>query len=137
MANVPNACKEYPISKRHQGPCLYNEYLAPDDYKNEIHKFTWSVYYGIPNKPDILRQVLGDEISELIPGMLKTKELKTRRIGKIFRRTEYVLFPVPRDPGVLLLSKEHQLITSAKQAFQQWPKELNRRLVAQKDKNKN
>lgn len=123
------ACREYPADKRYHGPCLYNEYLAPMEYKTDVYKYDWAVYYAVEDNPQAIHDVFGEEIANMVPHLLKTGVIRKKKLGKIFRKKQYLLLPVPANPKVLLVTKEHQLITSLNQALKLWPKELNRRKI--------
>ncbi|KKO18704.1 MAG: hypothetical protein L3J18_03750 [Candidatus Brocadia sp.] len=122
----PYTCNEFPDkpdSFMHDipAPCIYNEYLAPEDYITLKHKHIFRLYFAIRDDQKFLKKIAPGFTAEEIRKKLNLCE----NVGKISaiwdeKPAEYFLLEAPKSACVLYTSKVHPKIESIKQAYHLW-----------------
>ncbi len=122
----PAPCKEFPDKADSfmydiPAPCVYNEYLAPENYVTLKHKHVFHLFYAI--KDD--RKLLGKIFPGYTAAETREKLNQWRSVVKISaiwneKPSEYFLLEVPRVDSILYTSDKHPKIEGIKQAYQLW-----------------
>lgn len=122
----PYICKEFPDnadSFMHDilAPCVYNEYIAPENYVTLKHKHVFRLFYAIKDNHKLLGKIFPDYTAE------ETREKLNQwgEVGKISaiwneKPAEYFLLEVPKVDSILYISAKHPKIESVKQAYHLW-----------------
>lgn len=122
----PYTCKEFPDkadSFMHDilAPCVYNEYIASENYLTLKHKHVFRLFYAIKDDLGLLGQVFpGHTANETREKLSQYNEIV--RVSAIWNEkpAEYFLLEVPKSDCVLYTSKVHPKIESVKQAYNCW-----------------
>ncbi len=122
----PYTCKEFPDkadSFMHDipAPCVYNEYLAPENYIALKHKQVFRLFLAVKDTPKVLGKIFpGYTFHETREKLNQYKDIV--KISAIWNEkpAEYFLLEVPRSDCVLYTSKAHPKIESVKQAYNLW-----------------
>lgn len=122
----PYTCKEFPDkadSFMHDilAPCVYNEYIASENYLTLKHKQVFRLFYAI--KDD--RKLLGKIIPGYTAEETREKLNQCRDVVKMSaiwneKPSEYFLLEVPRVDSILYTSDRHPKIEGIKQAYHLW-----------------
>ncbi len=122
----PYTCKEFPDkadSFMHDvlAPCVYNEYVAPEDYVALKHKQVFRLFYAIKDDCKVLGKIFpGYTARETREKLNQYKDIV--KIGAIWNEkpAEYFLLEVPRSDCALYTSAVHPKINGVKQAYNLW-----------------
>jgi len=123
----PYACGAFPDkadSFMHDvsAPCIYNEYLAPENYVALKHKHVFRLFYAIKDNTVLLQKIAPDyTVEEIRQKLNQNKDIV--KIGAIWNEkkpAEYFLIEVPKVDTVLHTSRTHPKIESVKQAYDRW-----------------
>lgn len=122
----PYTCNEFPDksdSFMHDipAPCIYNEYLAPEDYVTLKHKHIFRLYFAIRDNDKLLKKIAPGFTTEEIRKQLTLGE-NVVRISAAWdgKPAAYFLLEVPKTEGVLYTSPVHPKIESIRQAYHLW-----------------
>ncbi|NUO07327.1 MAG: hypothetical protein HUU08_01400 [Candidatus Brocadia sp.] len=122
----PYTCKEFPDktdSFMHDilAPCVYNEYIAPENYIALKHKHIFQLFYAIKDDHKLLGKIFpGYTVEETRRKLNRCKEIV--KISAIWNEkpAEYFLLEVPKSNAVLYTSVAHPKIKGVQQAYSHW-----------------
>lgn len=102
-------------------PCVYNEYVAHENYVKLKHKHTFRLFYAIKDDGNLLGRIFPGYTAE----ETRKKLSQCNTIVKISaiwneRPSEYFLLEVPKDDSVLYTSDVHPKIKGIEQAYHLW-----------------
>lgn len=122
----PYTCKEFPDKTDSfmydiPAPCVYNEYIASENYLTLKHKQVFRLFYAIKDDRKLLGKIFpGYPAEETRKKLNHYNEIA--RISVIWNEkpAEYFLLEVPRSECVLYTSTVHPKIEGIKQAYNLW-----------------
>lgn len=122
----PYVCKAFPDKKdsfMHDvpAPCVYNEYIAPEEYVELKHTHVFRLFYAIKDDQTLLEKIFPNSSADGARKILnQCKDIV--KISAIWNEkpSEYFLIEVPKVPSVLYTSDFHPGIKSIKQAYDRW-----------------
>lgn len=122
----PYTCKAFPDkvdSFMHDipAPCIYNEYLAHENYVKLKHKHIFTLFYAIKDDRTLLRKIFPGYTAEEV----RKKLSQCSEVGKMSaiwneKPSEYFILEVSKVSSVLYISEVHPKITDVKQAYRLW-----------------
>lgn len=132
----PAQCMGYPdkagesFHRKISGPCIFNEYTAPGEYRKLVYKREWDAFYAIRDHETALRNICTNEESSVARGkILKTKDVHLASICAGKEELDYILIPIPKQTqNILYVSEKHTPITTIKQAYYTWEEKIQRNL---------
>ena len=132
----PSQCIGYPdragesLYQRISGPCIFNEYAAPDTYSKLVYKRVWQAFYAILDRVDVIRNIFPNEDTNIARDLvLKAKGVHLATISVGTEEQDYILIPLPRQTqNILYLSEKHQPITTIRQACHRWKEKIQKNL---------
>lgn len=122
----PYTCKEFPDkadSFMHDilAPCVYNEYIASENYLTLKHKQVFRLFYAIKDDHGLLGKIFpAHTVNETREKLSQYKEIT--KISAIWNEkpAEYFLLEVPKSNAVLYTSVAHPKIKGVQQAYSHW-----------------
>lgn len=132
----PRQCREYPDSageslyQKISGPCIFNEYAAPDTYKNLVYKRKWDAFYAILDDTNAIRNIFVNEDANTARELImNAKDVRLASIAVGEEEVNYILIPLQkRTQNILYLSEKHQPIGAIRQAYYRWQEKIQRNL---------
>ncbi len=122
----PYTCREFPDktdSFMHDvlAPCIYNEYIAPENYVILKHKHVFRLFYAIKDDRKLLEKIFPGHTAEDARNKLNRCE-EVVKVSALWneRPSEYFLLEVPKTNSVLYISSIHPKIEGVKQAYHLW-----------------
>lgn len=102
-------------------PCIYNEYIAHENYVKLKHKHVFRLFYAIKDEHRLLGKIFPGYTAEEARKRLS----QCSGIGKVSaiwneKPSEYFLLEVPKTDSILYTSDVHPKIKSVKHAYHQW-----------------
>lgn len=122
----PYVCKAFPDRKdsfMHDvpAPCIYNEYIAPEEYVRLKHTHVFRLFYAIKDDQALLRKISPHcSVDDTRKRLDQCKD--SVKISAIWNEkpSEYFLIEVPKVPSILCTSEVHPVIKTIRQAYNRW-----------------
>lgn len=102
-------------------PCVYNEYIAHENYVKLKHKHVFRLFYAIKDDRKLLGKIFpGHTAEETRESLSQCDEIV--KVSAVWNEkpSEYFLLEVPKVDSILYTSDVHPKIESVKQAYHQW-----------------
>ncbi len=122
----PYTCKGFPDKTDSfmydvPAPCVYNEYLAHEDYVRLKYTHVFRLFYAIKDDRRLLGKIFpGRTAEETREKLNRCKEVV--KISAVWNEkpSEYFLLEVPKTKTVLYISDAHPKIEGVKHAYDLW-----------------